>query len=110
LLGIDTYFFCSRNTRNATIFFTERLRERESPHIEKNRACSCSQEEEEEEDVHQVRFVVGPFFVITSVFVEGELFPESSSQMFQPWGLTTTDAKLCYSSSTHMSASCIGVL
>ncbi len=27
---IDTYFFCSRNTRNATIFFTERLRETES--------------------------------------------------------------------------------
>jgi hypothetical protein len=88
LLGIDTYFFCSRNTRNATIFFTERLRERErerkSPHIEENRACSCSQQEEEEEDVHQVRFVVGPFFVITSVFVEGELFPESSSQCFNP--------------------------
>ncbi len=61
-------------------------RERESPHIGKNRACSCSQEkeEEEEEDVHQVRFVVGPFFVTTSGFVEGELFPESSSQCFNP--------------------------
>jgi hypothetical protein len=61
---------------------------RESPHIEKNGACSCSQEEEEEEeeeeDAHQVRFVVGPCFVITSVFVEGELFPEFSSQCFNP--------------------------
>jgi hypothetical protein len=82
LLGIDTYFFCSRNTRNATIFFTERLRERES--LPTYRKTELAAAVKKKEDVYQVRFVVGPFFVITSVFVEGEFFPESTSQCFNP--------------------------
>jgi hypothetical protein len=43
-------------------------------------------------------------------FCWGRALSRIQFSMFQPWGLTTSDVKLCYGSSTHMSASCNGVL
>jgi hypothetical protein len=50
--------------------------------------------------VHQVRFVVGPFFGNHICFCWGRALSRIQFSMFQPWGLTTSDVKLCSSSST----------